>query len=217
MEKMQAIIVLGGGINQAGQIPEHVVKRIDRALELSHGKIPIIMAGKWSLLITYTPPTTEARAMRDYALQHSPSANPDLFLLEENSMDTVGNACFSGSAFLETRNWRNILLITSEFHIPRSRYIFEKVLGPSYRLTFEATSSGLSADELANKITMENKVLNFCKQLLEPLPTGDLQAVRNMLETMPGYSPSPRYSREQLLGIIHTGSVVPDMYGLSGS
>ena len=50
-------------------------------------------------------------------------------LMERASYDTIGNAYFSLAIHVLPRNFRELLVITSAFHMPRTRAIFEWIYG----------------------------------------------------------------------------------------
>src|SRR6266446_2925516 len=92
--RYDAVVVLGGSINPKGEIPPFIKTRITEAIAVSQSNIPIIMSGLWSYLISYTPPRSEASAMKAYALACSPALDPEKIKVEEASMDSLGNAYF---------------------------------------------------------------------------------------------------------------------------
>lgn len=60
--------------------------------------------------------------------------------LGSESVDTRSNAEEAGR-WLSKHKYRSLLLITSDWHMRRSRYEFEKVLGENYDLKFDAVKS----------------------------------------------------------------------------
>lgn len=214
--RYDAIVVLAGGIDLEGKIPSFVQKRIADAVSASEGNIPIVMTGHWSFLLSYTPPLSEASAMKKYALCSS-EINTDKIIVEEESADTIGNAYFTKIHILEPHNWHTVLLITSEFHITRSTYIFNKVLGLEYTLTPYSAPSGFSADDLSAKAILEKKLLNFTKELLDNVPDGDTDAVRQIMNLFPVYGSTPKYTKSDLLKMLDIGMPVVDAYGLNNS
>ena len=63
------------------------------------------------------------RIMSDYLINNG--LNPEKVLTEICSYDTIGNAYFSRLLFAEPFNLSSLLVLTSEFHMPRTRAIFE--------------------------------------------------------------------------------------------
>lgn len=56
--------------------------------------------------------------------------------VDDLSEDTVGNAVFTKLNFAVPEGWKNILVVSSESHIPRVRKIFNFVYGPNFHLDF---------------------------------------------------------------------------------
>jgi len=214
VQKYDAVIVLGGGIDIRGALPEMVKLRVRKAVDISRNKIPIIFTGRWSLLLPYAPPITEAAAMASLAREYDANMKPELLLTEERAMDTIGNAYFTKTSFLAPRQWKRLLIITSEYHVQRSEYIFRKVLGAGYEVAWLATPSGLTAQELEAKQQSENRLLRFTQEFLEPTADGNDTAIWKVLQQFPGYSTHPKYNRQELLQLIDVTQTV-DTYGLS--
>ena len=142
--KHDVIIVLGGGINADGSLPAVVKKRVGKAVELyKKGMAPrLIMSGKWSINSKISYPCTEAEAMEEYAVLCG--VERDDILVEKESQDTLGNAYWSKINFLKPAKWQDIVVVTSDFHIKRAKYLFGKVLGPDYRLSFVGVKTNFS-------------------------------------------------------------------------
>ena len=83
--------------------------------------------------------------MKEYALSLGiPEMN---ILAEEKSKDTLGNAFFTKITYLEKYNWKNVIVITSDFHLNRTKFLFDNVLGPQYAIKYISVPSSLGADE----------------------------------------------------------------------
>jgi uncharacterized SAM-binding protein YcdF (DUF218 family) len=63
----------------------------------------------------------------EYLMQKGVPAS-DL-LKEISSYDTVGNAFFSFVIHSVPARWREIAVVTSQFHMPRTRQLFEDIYG----------------------------------------------------------------------------------------
>ena len=84
------------------------------------------------------------------------------------SLDTIGNAYFLRASHTDPAGWRKLVIITNQFHIERTRAIFEWVFSlplstatkdpveDIYDLVFVAApNDGLSADVLAGRTAKE--------------------------------------------------------------
>ena len=139
------ILVLGGGITKQGILPAHVKARLKLAVEIlkKHPRAKILLSGKYSFLYPKKslPLKTEARAMKDYLVKLGvPGKN---IYLEEKSKDTISNAYFAKKLYFLPQREKKAVIITSEFHLPRTRYIFKKVFGRRYSFRYVVTSSHL--------------------------------------------------------------------------
>ena len=116
------------------------------------------------------PAVYEATASAAYLLSRHPRgseiAEGDV-LVETTSYDTISNAYYSRSSFGDVLGWRNVLVITSSFHMKRSRIIFDWVFGASangcvgrnaYKLRYLPTPDvGLKVEEINARKERENK------------------------------------------------------------
>lgn len=182
-DQPDAIIVLTGGINENGTLSKIGMERADKAIELS-GNVPIVVSGYWTFLVNYTPAISEAQAMKIYA--EAAGAQGEVFA-EENSLDTLGGAYFTKINFAEKNNWSKIIVVTSDFHMQRTRYLFKKVYGQKYKMKFIEAPHNLSEKEFVK--TRERKFLALEKNWLFSIKDGDTQGIKNFLYTKhPGYS-----------------------------
>lgn len=79
----------------------------------------------------------EGTAYAEYLMeQHGIPAS--MIFKESSSYDTVGNAYFSAVIHTFPRKWKNVAVITSDFHMARSKAIFETV----YRLATATLDCG---------------------------------------------------------------------------
>jgi uncharacterized SAM-binding protein YcdF (DUF218 family) len=136
------IVVLAGGITDDGMLPVVVKKRIDLAKKLFDAGLAkkILMSGRWSVYReSHLPPRTEATAMAEYAQQLGVS--PSAILKEEQSNTTLKNAYFVKKLFLQPNQWRRLVVVTSDFHLPRTKYIFSTLLGAEYQIAYRAAKT----------------------------------------------------------------------------
>ena len=150
-----AVLIPGGGVREDGILPPWVMPRFDRALELAADACFIpLSAGT-----THRPrpldargfPITEARAGAAYLMGRG--VDPANILMEEASLDTIGNAWFSRTIHVIPRGFERLLVVTSAFHMPRTEAVFRWVYeldapGPRCTLAFEQTpDAGIDSDE----------------------------------------------------------------------
>lgn len=88
---------------------------------------------------------------------------PENLFFEVESNDTIENAFFTKTTFLDTNNWRKILIVTSDFHVERAEYVFDKILGDKYEFEVIGTATGMSEVETSNELQKEAKKLKWTK------------------------------------------------------
>jgi uncharacterized SAM-binding protein YcdF (DUF218 family) len=171
------IIVLGGGINLKGEIPKTVYQRLDKALEVYQKNLDknrkIIVSGKYSFLyqqINQFPPYTEAEKMASYLIKNGVSKKQ--IILEKKSKDTVGNAYFVKKIFLK-KNEKKGIIITSNFHLERVKYVFEKIFGKDYQLDFIGVKEDLPKEKEKEVLERQKKILEKTKEILSQMKTDD--------------------------------------------
>ncbi len=138
MPAKDVIVVLAGGIRANGALPEGVKLRVQVAVQLFHQQqaSKMIMSGKWSLFRQTIPPFTEAEAMARYAW--SLGVPEAAILKEEQSNNTTSNAFYTLEKFLKPNHWKKVIVVTSDYHLLRAKFIFDNFLGPDYQLQYVA-------------------------------------------------------------------------------
>ena len=168
MTNFDCILIPGGGLLLDGSLPPWTQSRVDRALELQdqtrwiaclsggtvHKPPPVNDAGY---------PIYESRAAAEYLISNG--LNPEKVLTEICSYDTIGNAYFSRLLFAEPFKFSNLLVLSSDFHTPRTQAIFEWIysltpLPVQFHLSFESLpDQGLSPSALKARQNREKKSL----------------------------------------------------------
>jgi uncharacterized SAM-binding protein YcdF (DUF218 family) len=202
-----AIVVLAGGVLNDGTLPDLPRKRVELgAAEYFRNVAPrVILTGKYGFWLDWkknVPPRTEASAMKDYILSLGVPA--EAVLLEEESKDTIGNFYFVRKNILDPNGWKNIVVVTSDFHADRTKFIVEMVSGSEFAVEYVFADSGLSSDELEARRRQEVKTIEVLKETFaRGVTPGDMQAVESFLFTQhPGYSQNPKYSYEDLWSML---------------
>lgn len=197
--RADAIVVLGRGIDPDGALPRLAKQRVERAAELFGWEVAprIIFSGRCSLMTEGEPVCTEAAAMAEYAI--SLGLPERALLLEEDSRDTIGNAYFVLRRFLEPNDWMSIRVVTSDFHIQRTAWIFQKVLGLGYDVSFSPAPSELDHSSIAARAREESDISTFLMEWVGAIPDGDpVSLARLIWQEHPGYAPEPSVSRADI-------------------
>jgi hypothetical protein len=173
-----AILVLGGGLRAPGDLPDHAKRRFDLALTKESGE-PIVSLSAWT---AHRPAILDSRG--NFQFESTAGARylidrgipPDRVYCETTSYDTIGNAYFSRIQIVEPLGCTRLLIITSQFHMPRAEAIFRWVYALdapiAYELHFAASpDEGLSEAALSARLVKEEAGLRSVEQLRERLTT----------------------------------------------
>jgi len=175
------IVVLGGGIDKKGKLPEHVIARLKKAAEIFKSKkdAKILVCGKYSFLYPKEnfPQKTEAQAAKEYLL--TLGVPKTKIYLENKSKDTVGNAYYAKKIYFIPKKEKHAIVITSDFHLDRAKFIFKKIFGKPYKIEFVATPSVLKEKGKVEKRQAE--LLMKTKKILSSMKQGDHNFLRGKL------------------------------------
>ena len=194
MQQFDAILVLGGGVPLAPrkQLP-FVAARCQAAAAVwraaaTKPKILCLSAGT-----AHCPQLLDARGSVVFEATASAAELIDAGVDEEDvfvettSFDTIGNAFFARTDHCSLAGWKRLLIITSEFHMARSKAIFDWVFGATphegFELTFLATpDAALEPDAVAARAKREAASAINVRRTLAPTYT-TLSGVREFLVT----------------------------------
>ncbi|GLI64517.1 hypothetical protein VaNZ11_007786 [Volvox africanus] len=132
---LDAIVVLAGGQTGPQSTPAWVERRLDTALSLQRlqGRACSILSlgggtpHKPPYLDTAGFVVHESTACARYLMQQG--ADAATLLKEVSSYDTVGNAYFSLTIHAIPAGWRRLVVVTSDFHMPRTAAVFTSMYG----------------------------------------------------------------------------------------
>jgi uncharacterized SAM-binding protein YcdF (DUF218 family) len=155
-----AIVVLGGGLYQASyprQFPE-VAEAGDRPIYAAQlygeGKAPYIIATGGRIPWLGKVETSEATDMA--LLLQRLGVPADRIIEEGKSLNTRENGVFT-KEILDRRNIKEIILVTSGYHMPRAKRVFEK-LGIT---VIPAPTDFLSTPTESNDFNLANVILKL--------------------------------------------------------
>lgn len=171
------IIVLAGGLDENGNIYEWVKRRLDNAIKEFNKKETIILCLGGG---TYHKPPYinkdgfvlhESSACINY-LKDIGKIHPKFLLKEWSSYDTIGNVYFSLVDHILLMNIKKILVITSEFHMERSKILFDWIYNleekDKYDIYFKSVSDDGLESVVSERINREKKSVENIKINLIP-------------------------------------------------
>ena len=178
MDKPDIIIVLGGGINKQGVLPGWVEERLDLAMKMfRNNQVPqLLMSGKGRDNF----PMAEADAMKAYLIDSGLPA--DVILTETLSKDTLQNAFFCKAIHLDPLQLRSILVITNQFHMDRTRQIFDFVLGPDYHMSYQPVADhNFNKKQLRSREITEEELIKFYQRLFASVTPDKMKGLHSFI------------------------------------
>lgn len=117
----QAIVILGGGLDWDKQsqhiiVNEYSAERLKKLVNIAntYHHLPIILSG------------VEAPYMKQWLKERADAKHlAGRLFLEKKSMNTCENARFT-TQILQEKQYKSIILITDEYHMPRSQRLFRE-------------------------------------------------------------------------------------------
>jgi hypothetical protein len=172
MADYDAVLIPGGGVREGGKLPPWVAARFDLALAICGN--PFLMPLSAGTMYRPPPlekrfPISEAAAGARYLVERG--VGPNRILIEACSYDTIGNAYFSRVVHVIPSRFQRVLVITSEFHMPRTEVVFRWVYslnGPGITCSVDFMSAadvGITKDDLSVRIKKERASLEAFRGL----------------------------------------------------
>jgi len=145
----------------------------------------VIMSGCCSDKLERQPKITEAVAMFNYATDIGVPA-PSI-LLEEESVDTLGNLYYCKTKFLEPCSWHHVGIVSTPWHAWRAEYLATKVFGPDYEITCYGSDQpeGWSEADIEKSESYNRQMMLTHEQQLGGIADGDHQALVPLLGIKP--------------------------------
>lgn len=170
-----AIIVLANLMDIEGNLNDESAARLAEASRLWHGGAgDILVPCGWA----YRPDSDIriADAMKSHAVDRH-GIPSDKIMTETTSRDTVGDAVFTKLNIANPRGWKNVAVVTSDYHAARTEAIFSFVYGKPVKC-FSALSG--KTDEL---ILSEARSLEAFRKTFLGVSPGDDEAILDRLAT----------------------------------
>ena len=122
-------------------------------------------------------PISEAEVMRKYCVDNQ--IPEDKTIMENESLDTIGNAFFTRNIADSIKNVTSIYVVSSCYHMQRAKYIFGMCYGAKYKLHFKNCN-------LYSKIRVdvkEKSSLMLAYDFFKDIDVGDVGAIEKRLFT----------------------------------
>lgn len=127
-----ALIVLANEMDTNGTLNEESVSRADLAAKLAGDlHIPYIITCGWAY--RQDSKIKIADAFKAFLISKH-SVRAENIITEVNSRDTVGDAVFTRANIVSQKKFRNICVVTSSYHVARTKAIFDFVYGRAYKI-----------------------------------------------------------------------------------
>ena len=169
---MNLIVVLGSRIN-GSEIHQELKGRLDVGISIMDPDSKIMLSGG---LTNIRLDKTEAKVMKDYCL--SRGVKESQIILEENSLDTIGNGFFTLEEVMKLPKPNLIQVVSSCYHMKRSEYIFRKCYGERYNLCFNNCYQ-FDRDDIDEVSSME-----MAKQFFSGIRDGDIATISSRIHSM---------------------------------
>ncbi len=132
---MNAVLALNSGKNERGELTRETANRVNGAMHFAIAQETdiVVMVGG------------DADSMCDYATEHFPDG--PRAIAENGSKDTVEGAHYVKMDVLNPMGIRRVDVFTNDFHVPRTKWTFLKVLGDD----FDTTVHGIETDYITAK------------------------------------------------------------------
>lgn len=180
---IDCIVILGGGF-RSGELSFESKKRVEAGVSLCKqgfsGKL--LMSGGFTV---DNLKKSESSEMKKHAINLGVKAK-DIFV-EEESLDTLGNAVFS-KRIVKKNCFKNLLLVTSDYHLERSLFIFHYVFGSGFNILGFDVPTGFIRKFIQQKKNKERAYLLETQTFFSGIKIGNDNAIlKRMKELHPYY------------------------------
>jgi len=165
--KNSIIIVLGNLMDESGQLNKESCARLDLAINIFRmNKHAFMVTSGWDYCFEYN--IAIADAMKLYIVNNS-NISEELILADTNSRDTVGDALFTKINIIKKKSMKNLLVVTSDYHVPRVNKIFSYIYGKEYIVN----ALGVKTNKTKELSEREDKSLNVFYKTFNGIKSGD--------------------------------------------
>lgn len=174
-QKYEGILILSNLMDKTGSLNRESRLRADLGSKLFKSNVGsiIITSG-----FAYREDSSLeiGNAVKSYLVSQHKIPNNSI-ITELNSRDTVGDAYFTRINVIKEQNIKSLLIVTSDYHMPRTREIFNLIYGHSCQLDFKAVQTYYAR----SKITKEKKSLSEFRKTFGGITPGDIKKISGRL------------------------------------
>ena len=195
------IVALGGGITAGGDPQPATVARALRAAALyrSGRAQRIVMSGAYGM---YDPPPPRAEATAMAQIAAAAGVPPGSVTAEARSRDTIGNIWFT-KPLLGGPGGQRVIVVTSDWHMARVRYLTQVIWGPGYRVAVEPVTGEALTRPPEETACWEAGLLAVARRWFAGIRPGDAAAIAAVLaRDHPVYADHPQITLDELAAMI---------------
>jgi len=181
---MKCLIVLGGGLDEKQNLNHPTKLRFEKAVELHDNFDYVICSSKGTYRpVGKTRNITEAEVGKTFLTEQGV---PDKKIIkEEESLDTFSNAYYC-RLILDRLGCKEFTIITSEFHLPKTKFVFKVVFSDDYKINYISSENGIiDPIILNNRRINEKEVLAFYEKNLfttYKIVPGKMKTIENYMK-----------------------------------
>lgn len=173
-----AVIVLANEMDSNGNLNDESKARANEAVKIFNKNSPkFLVTCGWN----YRNDTEIkiAEAFKKY-ISDDLGFNNDLIMTEPNSRDTVGEAYFTKINLAKPFHWKNLCVVTSDYHVLRTQEIFNYIYGDCFNIKVHGTSLNIDNNLLSNEINSLKAFRNTFRGIKAGDDENILHALRNL-------------------------------------
>jgi uncharacterized SAM-binding protein YcdF (DUF218 family) len=160
--KTDAVIVLANQMSERGVLNSESKARANKAVEIfNHRGISNIVTCGWAYRSDCN--IKIADAFKSYIV-NSLGVDPNKVITELTSRDTVGDAYFTKIHMALMLNWKDLCVVTSNYHVKRTQEIFNFIYGDGFSVEVYGVDivhdNSVISHEIASIDAFRNTFLN---------------------------------------------------------
>lgn len=142
--KKSAILILSHLMDKNGNLGVETLSRVEKAMDVYHAcDADFIITSGWDY--RKDSPLKIGQVVGDYCIDHY-GLSSDVVLIDTYARDTVGDAFFIRENIVDPRAIRDITVVTSDYHVDRTKIIFEQFYSHLDSVDVIGAPTGLAHD-----------------------------------------------------------------------